>query len=251
MARRVHAWLRRKLRLGGKTQPQETTSRDPLAPPSIQKGAPPAPYDALNKIAKQPLSSIEVRESIETTEGGERFEITEGSKGIETTGGSDIIEILRARNPPARLPPGQDTMILRPPGHWKTPFEAARGAAATAVIGMLRSLDESDPSMVAARTAQAIAVAVSTSRSYAAFVAAVTAAESCAYLDAEYSRFEIPHERCDELAKNAVRAAAEKGLAADAGTTPIGAWPFNIHDADSAVLPPRTAHHCPTCSCRP
>lgn len=236
MARRFHAWLRRKLRLGGKTQPKETTSPDPPAPPSIQKGAPPPPpYDALdlNKITRQPLSS------------------TEASESIEITGGSEIIDILRARNPPARPRPGHETLILRPPGHWTTPFEAARGAATAALIGMLRSLDESDPSMVAARTAQAIAVAVSTSRSYAAFVAAVTAAESCAYLNAEYNRLEISHERCDKLGKNAVCAAANIGLAADAGTTPIGAWPFNIHDAESAVLPPQTAHHCPTCSCRP
>ena len=81
-------------------------------------------------------------------------------------------------------------------------------AAETAFIGMVRALDESNPRMVAARTAQAIAVAVSTSRSYAAFVAAVTAAESCALLLVEDARDYIPLDRCTVRSMNAVHAAA-------------------------------------------
>lgn len=99
---------------------------------------------------------------------------------------------------------------------------------------MLRSLDEPDPTMVAARTAQAIAVAVSTSRSYGAFVAAVTAAESCALLLAEDTRGVIPPDRFGERTRNALYAAVDTAMAADAGITPIGAWPFNIYDTHSS-----------------
>lgn len=233
MANRFHAWLRRKLRLGGKSQPQETTTQGPSAAPSTQKAAPPLAYSALsflNEIVDQPPSS---------TEGSENFEITEGSK---------ILEMLRAQNPATKHNPSQETMILRPPQHKTTPAEAAKAAAEAAVIVMCRSLDESDTSMVAARTAQAIAVAVSTSRSYAAFIAAVTAAESSAYLTAEYARHEISYGRCKFLAKRAISDAVDTALAAGAGITPIGAWPLN--DADSTGLSLRTDHHSSTCACR-
>lgn len=232
MASRFQAWLRRKLRLGGKSQPQETTTQGPPAAPRTQKAAPPA-YSALgflNEIIDQPPQS------------------TEGSENIEITEGSRILEMLRAQNPATKHNPSQETLILRPPQHKTTPAEAAKGAAEAAVIGMCPSLDESDPSIVAARTAQAIAVAVSTSRSYAAFVAAVTAAESSAYLTAEYARREILYGRCKFIAKRSISDAVDTALAADAGITPVGAWP--IKDPDSTGLPPRTDHHPPTCACR-
>jgi hypothetical protein len=92
---------------------------------------------------------------------------------------------------------------------------------------MLRALDESDPRMVAARMAQGIAVAVSTSRSYAAFVAAVTAAESSALLLVEDKRDHSPPHRCGVRQRNALKAAAEAAIAADAGIMSIGAWPFS------------------------
>jgi hypothetical protein len=95
---------------------------------------------------------------------------------------------------------------------------------------MIRALDEPNPRMVAARTAQAIAVAVSTSRSYAAFVAAVTAAESSALLLVEDYRDHSSRERCRVRQRNALETATNVAMAADAGITPVGAWPFNIHD---------------------
>lgn len=70
----------------------------------------------------------------------------------------------------------------------RTPIGAATTAASHAVVGVVRALDEPSPRMVAARTTQAITMAVSTSRSYAAFVAAVNAAESAALIISEADR---------------------------------------------------------------
>lgn len=89
--------------------------------------------------------------------------------------------------------------------------------------------------MVAARTAEAIAVAVSTSRSYAAFVAAVTAAESSALLLVEDHRDHSSRQRCGDRQRSALRTAIDVAMAADAGITPVGAWPFNIHDVHALV----------------
>lgn len=115
------------------------------------------------------------------------------------------------------------------------PIEAVEAAAAAAIVGMGRAvIDESDPKMIAARTVQAIAVAVSTSCSYAAFVAAVTAAESCALLLVETARDGTPRDRAQEYTGNVIRAAADTAMAADAGITPIGAWPFNVYDTHSS-----------------
>lgn len=100
---------------------------------------------------------------------------------------------------------------------------------------MVRALDEPNPRMVAARTAQAIAVAVSTSRSYAAFVAAVTAIESTALLLVEDDRDNSPPDRCRIRATNAIRAAAVTAVAADA--TSIGSWPFDIYDTNPPDYP--------------
>lgn len=97
---------------------------------------------------------------------------------------------------------------------------------------MVRALDEPNPKMVAARTAQAIAVAVSTSRSYAAFVSAVTAVESNALLLVEDDRDNSPIDRCKARAINANRAAVVTALTADAGIMSIDPWPFNIHDTN-------------------
>lgn len=216
MASRFRAWLRRKLKSSGKRQHQGRqyqentfggpTPQDPDL--STRKDAPPPPYDTLGILPK----SIHQPPRI--------------------TDGSESVEILRARNPATR-PPHETSHILRPPQHKTTPIAAARAAAAHAVIGLVRALDESDPRMVAARTAQAIAVSVSTARSYAALIAAVTAAESCALQLVEGSRGELPPDRRMELAKNVVYAAADTAMAADAGITPIGAWPFNIYDSHS------------------
>lgn len=205
MASRFRAWLRRKLKLSGKTQYyQETASgglKPQIAAPSTQKESLPPPYATLDLM----LGSID---------------------------GTERIEVLRARNPITQ-PRSKQSPILHPPQHMTTPRTAAKAAASAAVVGMIRALDEPNPRMVAARTAQAIAVAVSTSRSYAAFVAAVTAAESSALLLIERAKEReagLPHPwSASQRQKNAIYAAAVTAMAADAGITPIGSWPFNIH----------------------
>lgn len=218
MASRFRAWLRRKLKFSGKTRYRETASGRSYpytAAPGTRKESPPPPYATSDLL---PRSINQLPRSIE---------------------GSESIEVLRAWNPPTQ-PPSEQVPILRAPRHLIRPNTAAKAAASTAVIGMIRALDEPDPKMVAARTAQAIAVAVSTSRSYAAFVAAVTAAESSALLLIEDCRDNSSPESCSIRQKNAIRAAANTAMAADAGITPIGSWPFNIHDihfSDSSSQP--------------
>lgn len=208
MASRFCAWLRHKLKLSGKTQYLETASgrsNPQTAAPGTPKESPPPPYATLDLL---PRSINQLPRSID---------------------GSESIEVLRARNPATR-PPSEQSRILRPPRHMTTPNTAVRAAASSAVIGMIRALDEPNPRMVAARTAQAIAVAVSTSRSYAAFVAAVTAAEGSALLLIEDDRdYSLP-DRWSVRQRNAIYAAVNTAMAADAGMTPIGSWPFNIHD---------------------
>lgn len=208
MASHFRAWLRRKLKLSSKTQYREATSsgsKPQTAAPSTQKESLPPPYATLDPLP----SSID---------------------------GSESIEVLRARNPATR-PPSKESPILYPPSqHITGPSSTVRAAASTAVIGMIRALDEPNPRMVAARTARAIAVAVSTSRSYATFVAAVTAAESSALLLIEAEKDvnnNLPGRwSLGQRQKNAIRAAAVTAMAADTRIShaPIGSWPFDIHD---------------------
>jgi hypothetical protein len=87
--------------------------------------------------------------------------------------------------------------------------------------------------MVAARTAQAIAIAVSTSRSYTAFLSAVTAAESVALLSMEDSRYQVPFDRLKDRYEHAIDIAANTTIAAEASITATGSWPFNINDTNT------------------
>lgn len=202
MANRFRAWLRRKLNLSGKTQHRETVSdgsNSQTAAPSTRKESPPPPYATIDLLPW----SID---------------------------GSEDIEVLRARNPATR-PPSEQARVSCPPRPITSMRSdtAVKAASAAAVIGTIDALDEPNPSMVAARTAQAIAVAVSTSRSYAAFIAAVIAAESSALLSIENHRDNSLPDRCFERQKNAIHAAADTALAAKAGM-PVGSWPFNIYN---------------------
>lgn len=228
MASRLRAWLRRRMRSSGKTLPRETTFEGLNKQPSsnIQKDIPPPPYNTLDL----------------------RRDGT--PQALRNTDGSETIEALRARNPATR-PPHKTSRVLNPPPHKKTPIGAATAAASSAVIGVVRALDEEDCRMVAARTAQAIAVAVSTSRSYASFVAAVTAAESTAFLLLEAHRDQEPYIRRRERAGNAIRTAAHTAMAADAGITATGAWPFNIYDTHSPESSQQTPHKFQAWSCAP
>ncbi|POS77958.1 hypothetical protein DHEL01_v203644 [Diaporthe helianthi] len=216
MARNFRAWLRRKLEFRGKTRrracdpSKPETAAHPSTPISKQQNDSPPPYDTLDL---PPRSRV----------------IFDFQSGID---GSESLEVLRARNP-AITPPSDTRPILRPPREAAQLNVAADLAGLAAVDGMIRALDETNPRMVAARTAQAISMAVSTSRSYAAFVAAVTAVESSALLLVEGGRDECLDEVGRERQANALSAATNVAMAADAGIAPLGLWLFNIHDTDN------------------
>lgn len=128
---------------------------------------------------------------------------------------------------------GNPRLALNPPLPKDTRFKTAEAAAKTAMLGVARAFEQSDPAVIAAHTAHAIAVAVSTSRSYAAFVAATTSAESAALIIAESHRRYIPSARNLQRASNAVRRAAESGVAAEAGNTATGSSPSDTRNSDA------------------
>lgn len=72
-----------------------------------------------------------------------------------------------------------------PPKPMPTLRGAANAAANCATLGMLYALAGRRPEVVAVRAVRAMAVAISTSRSYAAFIAAAAAAESIASICAK------------------------------------------------------------------
>lgn len=125
---------------------------------------------------------------------------------------------------------GNPRLALDPPLPKDSLFKTAEAAAKTAMLGVGLAFAQTEPGLIAAHTAHAIAVAVSTSRSYTAFVAATTAAESAALIIAEKARYNTPPDRELQHHRNAIRRAAESAVAADAGNTAIGSWPSNIHD---------------------
>lgn len=101
------------------------------------------------------------------------------------------LENLRGHNPATRTPRAS-SHVQTPPPHGSSRYEIAGDAACSTVTGITRAFDERDPRMVAARTAQAIAVAISTTHTYTASVAAVTAAETFALLSMEDPRYQFP-----------------------------------------------------------
>lgn len=132
-------------------------------------------------------------------------------------------------------------LALDPPLPQLTRFKTTEAAARTAMLGVGRAFKEheKDPDLglMAAHTAHAIALAVSTSRSYAAFVAATTAAESAALIISEDTRHKSSSswDRKVQRVENAVWRAVESGLAAEAGDTTNGTWPSSTHDIDAST----------------
>ncbi|KAI3400771.1 hypothetical protein diail_1980 [Diaporthe ilicicola] len=141
-----------------------------------------------------------------------------------STQDTENVNTMRSRNP---------RLALDPPLPQHTLFATAEAAASTAVLGIAQVFVQTERSLVAAHTARAIAIAVSTSRSYTAFVAATTAAESAAMIVAECDRYNTPDARKTQRARNAIRHAAEAAVAATAGNTATGSWPSDIHEADA------------------
>lgn len=145
--------------------------------------------------------------------------------------GSEGLEALRARNPP-RIPPGRRCLNTPPPPQ-ETREETIRAAVETATEGVLRATSQKDQPMAAACAVRAIALAVSTSQSYTAFVAAATAAEFEALLCAEDDRrpdsdsYLYPRGRYT----NIMNAAFEAVRTADATMDDVPfTWPFNMDD---------------------
>lgn len=132
--------------------------------------------------------------------------------------GTENINTLRNGNP---------RLALDPPLPKYTRFGTAQAAAKTAMLGVGRAMGQTDPAVAAAHTAHAIAVAVSTSRSYTAFVAATTSAESGALIAGECNRGQVSAACTRQRAKDAIQRAAELAVAADAGNTATGSWPSN------------------------
>ncbi|KAG8165391.1 hypothetical protein KVR01_005666 [Diaporthe batatas] len=145
------------------------------------------------------------------------------------------LEILRGRNPPS---PARhtDSPSLVPPPRKSTPRETAAAAAASAINGYVRALEEEDPKMVAARTAQAIAVAASTSRTRAGYVAAATAVESIALLHVEDCRIRAQHGQVGMRTKHAINVAVDAALAANDYSTAAPPPTFDVRDADLHTL---------------
>lgn len=128
---------------------------------------------------------------------------------------------------------------VRPAKYEATAEEAARAAVYAAITNSGNARVMKEPHLIAAHTAKAIALAVSTTRSYGAFVAVTAALETMLVIDGDDERdgvdFEITKKRLD----TAMFAAMDAGLAADAKLASGGPWPRNIHKMPS--LDPRAA----------
>lgn len=131
---------------------------------------------------------------------------------------SVTLETLRGHNPAARTPRAS-TYVQTPPLHRSSRHGDAGAAACSTVAGITRAFDERDPRMVAARTAQAIAVAVSTTCSHTALVAAVTAAETFALLAMEdpHYQFPLPSDQYRDRSRRAVDIATNTAVAGKLG----------------------------------
>lgn len=106
---------------------------------------------------------------------------------------------------------------------------AADAAAYCATLGMLHALAGERPEVVAVRAVRAMTVAISTSRSYAAFIAAATAAESVASICAEdpVGCGDWPPELVAHRVRNDAHNALETALGLDAAGH---AWPLVFDD---------------------
>lgn len=176
--------------LRGAFSPQEITlgGPNPQPNPHTHEGTSPAPYASPFSLRREFL-----RESM-------------------------TLETLRAHNPATRTPCGS-SHVQEPTPPRPSRFPIADAAACRTVVGITRAFDERDPRMVAARTAQAIAVAVSTSRSYTAVVSAATAAESFALLAMEDPRYQfpLPSDQLKVRYTNAIAIATNTAMAAKTG----------------------------------
>lgn len=185
--------------------------RGALSPQDITPGGPnPQPDpDTHEDIPKPPNTTLGLLDALSHNS---------TYRGVTFVNESVSLETLRAHNP-ATGTPRASSLVQTPPSHRSTPRGVADGAACRTITGITRAFDEQDPRMVAARTAQAIAVAVSTSRSYTAVVAAVTAAESFALLSMEDTRYQfpLPSDQYKDRSLLAIEIATNTALATNTG----------------------------------
>lgn len=113
-----------------------------------------------------------------------------------------------------------------PPPRTETPRGAAIAAITSASRGLFEAQFMDEPSLIIVHTIKAIAMAVSTSRSYGTFFAVTDALlavhEAEAIYEAEGVRDEVSRQVAIERMRHAIVAAVEAGLAANAIATPAG-----------------------------
>lgn len=144
---------------------------------------------------------------------------------------TENLETLRSRNRPRRQ------FSDRRPQPTGTLLGDCIAAADSVELGLFRATRESGRAMVAACTLQAVAAAASTSRSYPAFVAAVTYAEMLSLIFAETPVLSLYNGQADEEAfRRRRRHAFVTAIKAAVDTNTVnGGVPCNIDD----LLPAR------------
>lgn len=126
---------------------------------------------------------------------------------------TEDLEFLRDRIPPrSRILKEHD--LFRPPEPTNTVEEACRAAAYAVEYPINVATWEPEYELVAARAVQAVATAISTSRTYPVCVAVVTMAESIALINAELGFTEAPPGVIARRKLNALNAAVDAGMAA-------------------------------------
>ncbi|KAI7778893.1 hypothetical protein LA080_001584 [Diaporthe eres] len=147
---------------------------------------------------------------------------------------TENLDTLRSRNPPRSASRESADRRPQPTG---TLLGDCIAAADSVELGLFRATRESGRAMVAACTLQAVAAAASTSRSYPAFVAAVTYAEMLALIFAETPVLSLYNGEADEEAfRRRRRHAFATAIKAAVDTNTVnGGEPCNMND----LLPAR------------
>lgn len=126
---------------------------------------------------------------------------------------TETLETLRARIPPrSRIVDEID--IFRPPEPTDTMEQACRAAALAVQYSIFVASTEPERELVAARTIQAVATAVSTSPTHPVYTAVLTMAESIALIYSEEGYTRPPPGIIARRRLNALNAAVEAGMAA-------------------------------------
>lgn len=146
---------------------------------------------------------------------------------------TEDLEFLRARIPP-RSKILKEHNVFRPPPPTNTVEEACAAAANAVERPIHLAICEPEYELVAARAIQAVAMAISTSRTYPVCVAAVTMAETTALIAAEMGFTKTPPGIRERRRLNAFNAAVDAGMAAyEEENPPPPDDGHDIHESDS------------------